>query len=80
MESWGESRNVEANRLCCNKGVNVTQDDQEEAWCKQSPSTLPTALLRLPIAAHMVLQQRVSEQRVSLHTICMQLVGTTGLR
>lgn len=30
MESQGENRNVEANRLWCNEGVNVTQEDQEE--------------------------------------------------
>lgn len=30
MNSQGENRNVEANRLWCNESVNVTQEDQEE--------------------------------------------------
>jgi len=55
MESQREKRNGEANRLWCNEGVNMTQKDLEETQYKQSQSTLHTALLRLPIAAHMVL-------------------------
>lgn len=30
MESQGENRNVEANRLWCNEGLNVTQEDHGE--------------------------------------------------